>query len=137
MASSGISKGHETLDEKTHQLPDSSYGEPPVKQHYNTVTRGESIPSSDDINDNIVGYDGRLMGARTRLSSQQEKKLLRRIDWHLIPLLSVMYMVKSIDASNVSEALALVVHANVVGFECSNHGSRNAEEYHDGAEHLG
>ncbi|EWY84106.1 hypothetical protein FOCG_15932 [Fusarium oxysporum f. sp. radicis-lycopersici 26381] len=104
MASSGISKGHETLDEKTHQLPDSSYGEPPVKQHYNTVTRGESIPSSDDINDNIVGYDGRLMGARTRLSSQQEKKLLRRIDWHLIPLLSVMYMVKSIDASNVSNA---------------------------------
>jgi hypothetical protein len=105
MASFSISKGHlghETLDEKTHDLPDSSSGEPPVKQHYNTVTRGESIPYSDDIHDGIVGYDGRLMGARTTLSSQQEKKLLRRIDWHLLPLLSVMYMVKSIDASNVS-----------------------------------
>ncbi|KAM0080734.1 hypothetical protein ACKRZS_007111 [Fusarium odoratissimum] len=107
MATFGISKGqlgHETLDEKTHELADSSPGEPPVKQHYNTVTRGESIHTSDDINDNIVGYDGELMGARTRLSSQQEKKLLRRIDWHLIPLLSVMYMVKSIDAANVSNA---------------------------------
>ncbi|KAF5615984.1 tartrate transporter [Fusarium sp. NRRL 25303] len=105
MASSGISKGHGALDEKTHHvIPDSSSGEPPVKQHYNTVTRGEPIPSSGDIDDNIVGYDGTLMGARTRLSSQQEKKLLRRIDWHLIPLLSVMYMVKSIDASNVSNA---------------------------------
>ncbi|KAI1066877.1 hypothetical protein LB506_012048 [Fusarium annulatum] len=105
MASYGISQGHGALDEKTHHvIPDSSSGEPPVKQHYNTVTRGESVPNSGDIDDNIVGYDGTLMGARTRLSSQQEKKLLRRIDWHLIPLLSVMYMVKSIDASNVSNA---------------------------------
>ncbi|KAF5235626.1 hypothetical protein FANTH_11645 [Fusarium anthophilum] len=108
MTSSDIApKGHigsQGFDEKTHELPDSSSGEPPIKQHYNTVTRGESIPTSDDVNENIVGYDGRLMGARTRLSSQQEKKLLRRIDWHLIPLLSVMYMVKSIDASNVSNA---------------------------------
>ncbi|KAF5649335.1 glucose ribitol dehydrogenase [Fusarium sp. NRRL 52700] len=105
MTSSDISKGQRAVDEKTqHVIPDSSYGEPPVKRHYNTVTRGESLPSSDDINDHIVGYDGRIMGARTRLSSQQEKKLLRRIDWHLIPLLSVMYMVKSIDASNVSNA---------------------------------
>lgn len=110
MASSGISKGHGALDEKTHHvIPDSSSGEPPVKQHYNTVTRGEPIPSSGDIDDNIVGYDGTLMGARTRLSSQQEKKLLRRIDWHLIPLLSVMYMVKSIDASNVSAVLYLIL----------------------------
>jgi hypothetical protein len=111
MTSSGMSRGHEAVDEKTHHVvPDSSSGEPPIKQHYNTVIRGESVPSSDDINDNIVGYDGRLMGARTSLSSQQEKKLLRRIDWHLIPLLSVMYMVKSIDASNVSLRNTLAVY---------------------------
>nr|RBQ89703.1 hypothetical protein FVER53263_13684 [Fusarium verticillioides] len=110
MTSSSISpKGHigsEGFDEKTRELPDSSSGEPPVKQHYNTAIRGESVPLEDDISDNIVGYDGRLMGARTKLSSQQEKKLLRRIDWHLIPLLSVMYMVKSIDASNIPYILA-------------------------------
>ena len=38
---------------------------------------------------------------RESQSNEEEKKLLRRIDWHLIPLLAVMYMVKTIDASNV------------------------------------
>lgn len=50
----------------------------------------------------ISGYNSTLMGARTTLSSGDEKKLLRRIDWHLIPLLAVIYMLKSVDFTNVS-----------------------------------
>ncbi|KAJ5445241.1 Glucose/ribitol dehydrogenase [Penicillium cf. griseofulvum] len=52
----------------------------------------------------IPGYDAILMGALATLSSAEEKKLLRRIDWHLIPLLAVMYMLKSVDFTNVSYA---------------------------------
>ena len=33
---------------------------------------------------------------------EEEKKLLRRVDWRIVPLCAVMYAVKSIDASNVS-----------------------------------
>ncbi|KAJ4328721.1 hypothetical protein N0V84_000720 [Fusarium piperis] len=73
-------------------------------QHFNLVARGGALSSSDDIRGEIIGYDDSLMRARAILSSEDEKKLLRRIDWHLIPLLAIMYMVKTIDASNVSNA---------------------------------
>ncbi|KAM0551234.1 hypothetical protein ACHAPJ_008579 [Fusarium lateritium] len=95
---------HQTFDEKRTGDNSSSGGEPPEKNLYSTVARGDAFSSSEDVRDNITGYDNTLMKARATLSSQEEKKLLRRIDWHLIPLLAVMYMVKSIDASNVSNA---------------------------------
>ncbi|KAH8885818.1 putative pantothenate transporter [Thozetella sp. PMI_491] len=41
---------------------------------------------------------------RMSLTSVEEKSLLRRIDWRLLPLLSLLYMVKTIDAANVSNA---------------------------------
>lgn len=57
------------------------------------------LPESGEF---IPGYDANLMQARAALSYEEEKKLLRRIDWHLIPLLAIMYMLKSVDFSNVS-----------------------------------
>ncbi|UPK92896.1 hypothetical protein LCI18_003831 [Fusarium solani-melongenae] len=82
----------------------SSTEEPSREQHFKVVTRGDPLSSSDDGRGEITGYDDSLMRARATLSSTEEKKLLRRIDWHLIPLLAIMYMVKTIDASNVSNA---------------------------------
>ncbi|KAJ4210974.1 hypothetical protein NW759_013005 [Fusarium solani] len=82
----------------------SSTEEPSREQHFKVVARGDPLSSSDDVRGEITGYDDSLMRARAALSSAEEKKLLRRIDWHLIPLLAIMYMVKTIDASNVSNA---------------------------------
>ncbi|KAH7268685.1 major facilitator superfamily domain-containing protein [Fusarium solani] len=82
----------------------SSTEEPSREQHFKVVARGDPLSSSDDVRGEITGYDDSLMRARAALSSTEEKKLLRRIDWHLIPLLAIMYMVKTIDASNVSNA---------------------------------
>lgn len=64
--------------------------------------RGEAIGDADS-KDEIVGYDHELMKARTLLSHQEEKKLLRRVDWHLMPLCALIFMVKNIDANNVSQ----------------------------------
>jgi hypothetical protein len=50
----------------------------------------------------ISGYDSIPIGARTALSSDEGKKLLSRIDWHLISLLAVIYMLKSVNFTNVS-----------------------------------
>ncbi|KAL2679217.1 hypothetical protein Neosp_009984 [[Neocosmospora] mangrovei] len=82
----------------------SSTEEPSREQHFKVVARGDPLSSSDDVRGEITGYDDSLMRARAALSSTEEKKLLKRIDWHLIPLLAIMYMVKTIDASNVSNA---------------------------------
>ena len=79
----------------------SSTEEPSREQHFKVVARGDPLSSSDDVQGEITGYDDSLMRARAALSSAEEKKLLKRIDWHLIPLLAIMYMVKTIDASNV------------------------------------
>lgn len=76
--------------------------EPIGKEHLHFVPRTETLPEYDLSQETITGFDADLMGARTVLSAEEEKKLLRRIDWHLIPLLAVIYMLKSMDAQNVS-----------------------------------
>ncbi|KAA8642883.1 hypothetical protein EYZ11_007795 [Aspergillus tanneri] len=76
----------------------------PGIQNVHLVARDENgeFPTYDQRL--IPGYDANLMRARAALSSDEEKQVLRRIDWHLIPLLAVMYMVKTIDSNNVSNA---------------------------------
>ncbi|RAL61057.1 hypothetical protein DID88_010398 [Monilinia fructigena] len=68
--------------------------------HY--VPRGQEIAGAGLSTDSITGYEAEQMQARASLSFEEEKKLLRRIDWHLMPLLSICFLLKNIDASNVS-----------------------------------
>ncbi|KAJ5128414.1 hypothetical protein N7448_002133 [Penicillium atrosanguineum] len=70
--------------------------------HYVDRSKNGILPEYEDRA--IPGYDANLMRLRATLSSAEEQRLLRRIDWHLLPLLAVMYMLKSVDASNVSYA---------------------------------
>ncbi|KAI1764258.1 putative pantothenate transporter [Hypoxylon sp. FL1150] len=65
------------------------------------VRRGEV---AGDYDDSIIGYDAERMRARTVLTAAEEKKLIRRIDWHLMPLCSLIFMFKGLDADNVSNA---------------------------------
>lgn len=65
------------------------------------VPRNEVLSDNDHSREAIIGYDADQMRARATLSYEEEKKLLHRIDWHLLPLLSIMYMIKSIGASSV------------------------------------
>ncbi|KAI0477988.1 major facilitator superfamily domain-containing protein [Xylaria cf. heliscus] len=44
------------------------------------------------------------MRARTALTAEEEKKLIRRIDWHLMPLCSLIFLFKNLDVDNVSNA---------------------------------
>lgn len=65
------------------------------------VRRGETV-DEDAISEDIAGYDAERMKARTSLTFEEEKKLLRRIDWHIMPLVSIMFLLKNIDYANVS-----------------------------------
>ncbi|KAL4878446.1 major facilitator superfamily domain-containing protein [Aspergillus karnatakaensis] len=42
--------------------------------------------------------------ALTALTAEEEKKLIRRIDWRLVPLLCLLYFMKKIDETNASNA---------------------------------
>ncbi|KAL6889157.1 major facilitator superfamily domain-containing protein [Trichoderma evansii] len=72
-----------------------------AKIHY--VKRGEII-SQLPIDEAIDGFQADSQGARTLLTAEEEKKLLRRIDWHLMPLCSLIFMFKNLDSDNVSNA---------------------------------
>lgn len=73
----------------------------PSDNNMHFVSRKEN-GSLHEYEDHIIpGYDANLMRARASFSSAEETRLLRRIDWHLIPLLAIIYMVKSVDFTNV------------------------------------
>lgn len=74
---------------------------------------GDGTTKADE---NIDGYDDERMRARTLLSAQEEKKLMRRVDWRLMTLCSVMFLLKNIDADNVSNARIMNkgTHSNIM-----------------------
>lgn len=45
--------------------------------------------------------DPELMSGRTLLTAHEEKKLLRKIDWRLMTLCSLIFMFKNLDSGNV------------------------------------
>lgn len=94
--SSTLKNGTTTVDEEQPKL-----GTKPL----HIVRRGVDATghSDKDIAD-IQGYSSSRMAARTPLSATEEKKLPRSIDWHIMPLCSIMFLLKNLDADNISNA---------------------------------
>lgn len=98
------------MDSKTDQagvvvapLPQSNVtGSKDANVHY--ARRGGDIVDSDVDSTDIQGYDAERMRTRTLSTGDEEKKLLRRIDWHIMPLCSLMFLLKNMDYDNVSHA---------------------------------
>ncbi len=90
-----------TMDPKSAEMEHSfALGSDPDKMPH-LVDRGITIKSSLQ-DDQIVGYDSELMSGRSLLSKEEEKRLLRRVDLRLMPLLALILMVKNLDANNVN-----------------------------------
>ena len=73
--------------------------DPSNNLHY--ARRGSAV-HDDTVASDIEGYDADRMRARTLLTVEEEKKLLRKIDLRLMTLCSIMFLLKNIDADNVS-----------------------------------
>ena len=69
--------------------------------HY--ASRGQTLSEENAGTDTISGFDAQWMRARTSLTAEEEKKLLRRVDWHIMPLCAIMFLLKNIDSENVRE----------------------------------
>lgn len=107
------------LASTSHEHPDHD-----GKDHLHFVPRRNELPDHDLPDDYIVGYDADLMRARATLSNDEEKKLMRRVDWHLIPLLTVIYAVKTVDAINVCPSRSSNIGGAypISGLKCSYYG---------------
>ncbi|GJD04331.1 pantothenate transporter [Colletotrichum higginsianum] len=79
----------------------SSAIHPETHDELRTVKRA----NKDDIvpDDATTLSDSELAreAALTALTVEEEKKLIRKVDWRLIPLLAMLYLVKKLDESNV------------------------------------
>ncbi|KAJ5950057.1 hypothetical protein N7454_001641 [Penicillium verhagenii] len=75
-----------------------------VNHQLHFARRGEEAAEASSSQESIEGYDAELMSGRTLLTAEEEKKLLRKIDWRLMTLCSLIFMFKNLDSSNVSNA---------------------------------
>lgn len=76
------------------------------------VRRGEAAPEASSSQETIAGYDAELMSDRTLLTAEEEKKLLRKIDWRLMTLCSLIFMFKNLDSQNVSDFMNIQITIN-------------------------
>jgi hypothetical protein len=100
------------------------------------VRRGEALAEASSSQESIDGYDPDLMSGRTLLTAEEEKKLLRKIDWRLMTLCSLIFMFKNLDSNNVRADIwfLMMVHSltgNFTGIKCSNHEQGNESEHYD------
>ncbi|GAP91789.1 putative pantothenate transporter [Rosellinia necatrix] len=69
---------------------------------FHRVARGEVVEIKGERE--IRGFDVERMRARTALTADEEKKLIRRIDWRLMPVCSLIFFFKALDVDNVANA---------------------------------
>ncbi|KAL4997169.1 major facilitator superfamily domain-containing protein [Aspergillus recurvatus] len=84
--------------------PSDSDSDAAACHEHQLAKRGEAATPSSQVLSHISGYDPALMSARTLLTPAEEKKLLRRIDWRLMTLCSLIFMFKNLDSNNASNA---------------------------------
>jgi hypothetical protein len=69
----------------------------------------EDVKSSGAVLDEK--HDNVLNGDVPEFDEVTEKKLMRRIDWRLLPILGALYSISLIDRTNVNTA-ALLLYSN-------------------------
>lgn len=52
----------------------------------------------------IDGFDAARMRDRTLLTAEEEKALMRRVDWRIMTVCSLLFLMKNLDADNISNA---------------------------------
>jgi len=68
-----------------------------------SITLAQRGVNNDEDTD-LQTEDDTARRDRTLLSAQEEKALLRRIDWRIMTICSLLFLLKNIDADNISNA---------------------------------
>ncbi|KAF6831961.1 hypothetical protein CPLU01_06478 [Colletotrichum plurivorum] len=63
--------------------------------------RGEQV---DESTGDVSGFDAERMRARSLLTADEERKLMRRVDLRIMTICSLLFLMKNIDSDNISNA---------------------------------
>ncbi len=62
-------------------------------------------PSTPTIDSRELAFGGDdVLPPPPALSEEEERKLWRKIDWHIMPMITVMYLCSFVDRSNIGES---------------------------------
>ena len=97
-----------TVNVQTPSL--STDGEPTVHGHdgghqLHFAQRGADVDLAKvgvNTDSDIDGYDAERMRARSALTTEEEKKLMRRVDIRMMILCSLIFLIKNLDSANIS-----------------------------------
>lgn len=65
--------------------------------------RGELVDDATAA-EGADGFDAERMRGRSLLTAAEEKALMRRVDWRMMTICSMLFLLKNIDADNISNA---------------------------------
>lgn len=65
--------------------------------------RGEQVDDAT-ASKGADGFDSALMRDRSLLTAEEEKALMRRVDWRIMTICSLLFLMKNLDADNISNA---------------------------------
>lgn len=112
---------------------------------YHYVRRGDEGGVASVVDEPIDELEVERRKALSALTVEEEKKLLHRVDWHLMPLCALLYLIKNLDANSVClyeiTSSYPSIHPPISpfspltevppGLQCANHEQRHIGEHHD------
>ncbi|KAI8316980.1 MFS transporter prlL [Colletotrichum sp. SAR11_240] len=78
-------------------------GEPSKADGLTFARRGAQVNETTAVSD-VSGFDADRMRARSLLTAAEEKALMRRVDFRIMTICSLLFLMKNIDADNISNA---------------------------------
>ena len=77
---------------------------PAKQQTLHFAQRGVEVGPSGSEEEGISGFEAERMRGRSLLTAEEERKLLRKIDWRIMSICSLLFLIKNIDSDNISNA---------------------------------
>lgn len=65
--------------------------------------------SSVELSSPVDDYESYRRGVLSRFTAEDDKRIMRKVDWHFLPLMALMYIVKQIDYINAASVKVLQV----------------------------
>jgi hypothetical protein len=91
----------ETSPRLSHEGPPADA--PAEPSNLTLFRRGEQIDDAT-ASRTVDGFDAARMRDRSLLTAEEEKALMRRVDWRIMTICSLLFLMKNLDADNISNA---------------------------------
>lgn len=100
VSSNTVSSDSPPLSETGDQTRENSASKPSGLTY---ARRGEEVDDAT-VAQGVDGFDAERMRDRSLLTAEEEKKLMRRVDWRIMTVCSLLFLLKNLDSDNISNA---------------------------------